>query len=126
VSPVRYELVFYIPEDGILHSHRRKNLGSHICITMLTLHSPPYPLSRYTTAQPGSTLLYCIQRTSDRKGCDSCCAKWPIVPCCAVSVPLSLLCGCETQGGVITVSWSNELPVIVLEDDEAMKFSYTV
>jgi hypothetical protein len=23
VSPVRYELGFYIPEDGILHSHRR-------------------------------------------------------------------------------------------------------
>jgi hypothetical protein len=26
VSPVRYELGFYIPEDGILHSHRRENL----------------------------------------------------------------------------------------------------
>jgi hypothetical protein len=24
VSPVRYELGFYIPEDGILHSHRRE------------------------------------------------------------------------------------------------------
>jgi hypothetical protein len=22
MSPVKYELVFYIPEDGILHSHR--------------------------------------------------------------------------------------------------------
>jgi hypothetical protein len=28
VSPVRYELDFYIPEDGILHSHRRENLLS--------------------------------------------------------------------------------------------------
>jgi hypothetical protein len=26
VSPVKYELGFYIPEDGILHSHRRENL----------------------------------------------------------------------------------------------------
>jgi hypothetical protein len=26
VSPVRYELGFYIPEDGIIHSHRRENL----------------------------------------------------------------------------------------------------
>jgi hypothetical protein len=26
VSPVTYELRFYIPEDGILHSHRRENL----------------------------------------------------------------------------------------------------
>jgi hypothetical protein len=26
VSPVKYELGFYIPEDGILHSHSRENL----------------------------------------------------------------------------------------------------
>jgi hypothetical protein len=26
VSPLRYELGFYIPEDDILHSHRRGNL----------------------------------------------------------------------------------------------------
>jgi hypothetical protein len=26
VSPVRYELGFYIPEDGILHGHSRDNL----------------------------------------------------------------------------------------------------
>jgi hypothetical protein len=25
MSPVKYELGFYIPEDGILHSHRREN-----------------------------------------------------------------------------------------------------
>jgi hypothetical protein len=30
VSPVRYELGFYISEDGILHSHRRENLKSYI------------------------------------------------------------------------------------------------
>jgi hypothetical protein len=29
VSPVKYELGFYIPEDGILHGHRRENLGSY-------------------------------------------------------------------------------------------------
>jgi hypothetical protein len=29
MSPVRYELGFYIPEDYILHSHRRVNLKSH-------------------------------------------------------------------------------------------------
>jgi hypothetical protein len=33
VSPVKYELVFYIPEDGILHSHRRENLKSYIGLT---------------------------------------------------------------------------------------------
>jgi hypothetical protein len=29
VSPVRYELGFYIPEDAILHSYRRDNLKSY-------------------------------------------------------------------------------------------------
>jgi hypothetical protein len=33
VSPVRYELRFYIPEDGILHSHRRENLKSYRALT---------------------------------------------------------------------------------------------
>jgi hypothetical protein len=30
VSPVKYELGFYIPEDDILHSHRRENLKSYM------------------------------------------------------------------------------------------------
>jgi hypothetical protein len=29
VSPVKYELGFYIPEDDILHSQRRENLKSY-------------------------------------------------------------------------------------------------
>jgi hypothetical protein len=29
VSPVKYELGFYIPEDGILHSDRRENLKTY-------------------------------------------------------------------------------------------------
>jgi hypothetical protein len=29
VSPVRYELGFYMSEDGILHSHRREDLKSY-------------------------------------------------------------------------------------------------
>jgi hypothetical protein len=33
VSPARYELGFYIPEDGILHSGRRENLNSYIALT---------------------------------------------------------------------------------------------
>jgi hypothetical protein len=32
VSPVRYELGFYIPEDGILHSHRSENLNLSLLI----------------------------------------------------------------------------------------------
>jgi hypothetical protein len=30
MSPVRYKLGFYIPEDGILHSHRRENLNPYV------------------------------------------------------------------------------------------------
>jgi hypothetical protein len=30
VFPLKYEPVFYIPEDGILHSHRCENLKSYI------------------------------------------------------------------------------------------------
>jgi hypothetical protein len=30
VSPVKYKLGFYIPEDDILHSHRPENLKSYI------------------------------------------------------------------------------------------------
>jgi hypothetical protein len=37
VSPVRYELGFYIPGDGILHSHRCENLKSYIALTDRTL-----------------------------------------------------------------------------------------
>jgi hypothetical protein len=37
VSPVRYELGSYIPEDDILHSHRREDLKSYIALTGWTL-----------------------------------------------------------------------------------------
>jgi hypothetical protein len=29
MSPVKYQLGFYIPEDGIIHIHRRENLKSY-------------------------------------------------------------------------------------------------
>jgi hypothetical protein len=37
VSPVRYALGFYIPEDDILHSHHRGNLKSYIALTVCAL-----------------------------------------------------------------------------------------
>jgi hypothetical protein len=33
VSPVKYELSFYIPEDGSVHSHRREVLKSYMIQT---------------------------------------------------------------------------------------------
>jgi hypothetical protein len=54
VSPVKYELGFYIPEDDILHSHRRENHKSYI----LPLCSPQIPRERrcYTTGLPSVVL----------------------------------------------------------------------
>jgi hypothetical protein len=37
VSPVKYELGSFIPEDVILHSHRSENLKSYIALTGWTL-----------------------------------------------------------------------------------------
>jgi hypothetical protein len=37
MSPVKYELGFYIPEDGILHSHCRENLKTYTAVTGWTL-----------------------------------------------------------------------------------------
>jgi hypothetical protein len=33
VSPVKYELDSYIPEDDVLHSHGRENLKPYIALT---------------------------------------------------------------------------------------------
>jgi hypothetical protein len=38
VSPVRYEPGFYIPENGILHSHHRENLKSYVELTGWALY----------------------------------------------------------------------------------------
>jgi hypothetical protein len=37
MSPVKYELGFYIPKNGILHSHRRENLKSYKELTGWTV-----------------------------------------------------------------------------------------
>jgi hypothetical protein len=39
VSAVRYELGSYIPEDGILHSHRRESLTSYILSDLVSYTS---------------------------------------------------------------------------------------
>jgi hypothetical protein len=40
VSPVTNEVGFYIPEEDILHSHRRENLKSDAVKKVVTLHQP--------------------------------------------------------------------------------------
>jgi hypothetical protein len=44
VSPVRYELGSYVPEEGILHSHRRGNLKSYIALTSWALWRNVFPV----------------------------------------------------------------------------------
>jgi hypothetical protein len=38
MSPERYELGFYIPEDGILHSHPREDIKPYIALTAWALY----------------------------------------------------------------------------------------
>jgi hypothetical protein len=38
VSPVKYEMCFYIPEDDILNNHRCENLKSYIALTGWVLY----------------------------------------------------------------------------------------
>jgi hypothetical protein len=39
VSPVKYELGFYIPEDAILHSDRREYLTSYVIFNFSSMPS---------------------------------------------------------------------------------------
>jgi hypothetical protein len=39
VSPVKYKLGFYIPEDDDLHSRRRENLKSYIILRIVHISS---------------------------------------------------------------------------------------
>jgi hypothetical protein len=41
VSPVKYELGVYIPEDDILHSDRRELLKFHMELSVVTWSYPP-------------------------------------------------------------------------------------
>jgi hypothetical protein len=53
---MRYELGFYILEDGILHSHRRENLISYTAI---------YSLEEfYSFVPPSLSLVYLLCRAS--------------------------------------------------------------
>jgi hypothetical protein len=66
VSPVKYELGFYIPEDDILHSDRRENFKSYVALTGWSLQRRcnvslvKYELGFYI---PGDDILH-----SDRRG----------------------------------------------------------
>jgi hypothetical protein len=57
VSPVRYKLGFYIPEDGILHRHRRENLESYISSILADSEINPTNVDRYSHVTPWVSLI---------------------------------------------------------------------
>jgi hypothetical protein len=72
VSPVKYKLGFYIPQDDILRSHHRENLKSYIALTGWALErrhnvSPvKYELGFYIP-EDGILHLQSIHRTGYRR-----------------------------------------------------------
>jgi hypothetical protein len=55
VSAVKYELGFYIPEDDILHSHRRDNLKPYIsanCLENVKSLMPRQPIGLHGLILP--------------------------------------------------------------------------
>jgi hypothetical protein len=64
VSPVKYELGFYIPEDDILHSHCSENLKSYIDFSNLPNSSGCTRtwiiLSLYQKLVPGIGIKLCF------------------------------------------------------------------
>jgi hypothetical protein len=62
MSPVRYELGFYITEDAILHSHRRESLKHHMNSFMFTFKNPNKKLQ--------------ISRDHNKNG-----VFWDVTPC---------------------------------------------
>jgi hypothetical protein len=53
VFPVRYELRFYIQEEGILYSHRRENLKSVVGL-FVSVNSDKFPGQYLDMATTGS------------------------------------------------------------------------
>jgi hypothetical protein len=51
VSSVKYEMGFYIPEDGSLHSHYRAKLKSSTIPIILTRSSRPEELTKFSTKE---------------------------------------------------------------------------
>jgi hypothetical protein len=62
---VKYELGFYIPEDDILHSHRREHLKSYIALTGWTLYVSPVKYELCFISQKSALSLVTAVETSN-------------------------------------------------------------
>jgi hypothetical protein len=75
VSPVKYELGFYIPEDDILHSHCRESLNSyihHLCSArpMFDVQIAGFSVTYTSYVHVNSNVMNC-GRISEEQGCSS-------------------------------------------------------
>jgi hypothetical protein len=59
VSPVKYELGFYIPEDDILHSHRPDNFKCHnlAAVSSISLRKFEHKVRKLSTFSERSPVL---------------------------------------------------------------------
>jgi hypothetical protein len=69
VSPVKYELGFYIPEDDILHSHCREDLKSYIALTdwalLLRRNASPVRYELGFISQKATFFIFTAVKTSN-------------------------------------------------------------
>jgi hypothetical protein len=93
VSPVRYELGFYISEDGILHSHRRANLKSYIALTgwakwrRFNVSPVRYELGFYI---PDDGILHSHRRANLKSYTARVCPRWTLSTFCQCTVQSSI------------------------------------
>jgi hypothetical protein len=60
VFTVRYELDFYIPEDGILNSQRRKTLKSYMIIFSFLVGSRTHDLPACSVVSEGAPMYLSV------------------------------------------------------------------
>jgi hypothetical protein len=71
VSPVKYELGFYIPEDDILHSHRREDIKTYILYedssVVMSQYDSSFGLCGLSAKlHPTFSYFFCIDITRNR------------------------------------------------------------
>jgi hypothetical protein len=86
VSPVRYEMGFYIPEDDILHSHRRENPPIiHITVISTTNNNGQFSLRPLRKSDQVSNRK-CVERLPSVGGIQARRVTFSGASCCVTSV----------------------------------------
>jgi hypothetical protein len=65
---VKYELGFYIPEDGILHSHRRADIHSYLLLkSAVVWNVAPCRCCESRVSEEGSALHFRIEEPASEE-----------------------------------------------------------